>query len=59
MRIATDGKLNQIGKCRATALRFDVATSDISPNDLGNFDVEQMRRMQRLPTGKKSPLDSR
>jgi transposase len=48
MRISVHGKIREIGESRAATFTIDLAVRRISPNHLRDFDVEQMRSMQRL-----------
>jgi hypothetical protein len=48
MRVSVEGKISEVGESRATAFAVDLALGRVPADDLRNFDVEQMRRMQRL-----------
>ena len=49
VRIPAQRKVAQIGERRAATLRINVAGRFIPAHDLRHFDIEQMRRVQRLP----------
>ena len=57
VRISAQGKLRQIGKSRTAALLVDLAASLVAANDLSDFDIEQVRRMQRLARSEHAPFD--
>ena len=48
MRVSAEGKVSEVGKSRAAALVVDLALCRVPADDLRDFDIEQMRRMQRL-----------
>ena len=48
MRVSAEGKVSEVGKSRAAAFVVDLALCRIPADDLRDFDIEQMRRMQRL-----------
>lgn len=48
MRVSAEGKVSEVGESRAAAFAVDLALCRVSADDLRNFDIEQMRRMQRL-----------
>ncbi len=48
VRVSAEGKVSEVGKSRAAAFVVDLALCRIPADDLRNFDIEQMRRMQRL-----------
>ena len=48
MRVSAERKVGEVGESRATAFAVDLALCRIAADDLRNFDIEQMRRMQRL-----------
>ena len=48
MRVSAERKVSEVGESRAAAFAVDLALCRIPANDLRNFDIEQMRRMQRL-----------
>ena len=48
MRVSAEGKVSEVGESRAAAFAVDLALCRIPADDLRNFDIEQMRRMQRL-----------
>jgi hypothetical protein len=45
MRVSAEG---EVSESRAAAFAVDLALCRIPADDLRNFDIEQMRRMQRL-----------
>ncbi len=55
--IALHRKVGEIMQRRTAALVADLAIRRISADDLRDLDVEQMRRMQRLPLFEEPPLD--
>ena len=48
MRVSAEGKVSEVGESRAAAFAIDLALCRIAADDLRNFDIEQMRCMQRL-----------
>ena len=48
MRVSAEGKVSEVGESRTAAFAVDLALCRIPADDLRNFDIEQMRRMQRL-----------
>ncbi len=48
MRISYQGKVRQVRERHATALAVDFAIRGVAPDNLSNFHIEQMRRMERL-----------
>lgn len=48
MRVSAEGKVGEIGKSRAAAFVVDLALYRIAADHLRDFDIDQMRRMQRL-----------
>ncbi len=48
VRISVDGKVREIGESRAAAFAIDLAIRRISADHLRDFDIEQMRHVQRL-----------
>ena len=48
MRISVQGKVCQVGQSRTATVIIDFATRRIPPDHLRDFDIEQMRRVQRL-----------
>ena len=56
VRIALQGKVCQIGEGQTAALRPDFAVRSVASDDLGNFDIEQMRRVKRLTRGEQPIL---
>jgi|GEM_PF-3637018 len=48
VRISAQGKIREVGKSRTAAFAIDLALCRISPDHLRDFDIEQMRHVQRL-----------
>lgn len=48
VRMSVQGKVSEVGESHAAAFRIDLAVRSIPPNDLSNFDVEQMGCVQCL-----------
>ena len=48
MGVSAEGKVSEVGKSRAAAFAVDLALCRIPADDLRDFDIEQMRGMQRL-----------
>ena len=48
VRISTQGKVREVGQSCAAAFAIDFAVRRISPDHLRDFDIEQMRHVQRL-----------
>jgi hypothetical protein len=57
VRISVDRKIGQIGQRRATSLRIDRAERRVPADDLRDFDVEKVRRVQGLSSVKQATLD--
>ncbi len=56
VRIAPERKVRQIGESQTAALGSDFAVRGVAPDDLRNFDVEQMRRVKGLANGEQAIL---
>ncbi len=48
MRVTTNGKVHKISKGHLAALLIDLIHCGIATEDLRDFDIEEMRRMQGL-----------
>jgi hypothetical protein len=48
MRISVQGKVCQVGQSRTAIVIIDFATRRIPADHLRDFDIKQMRRVQRL-----------
>ena len=57
VRISPQGEVGEVGQRETAACAVDFAVRGVAPDDLSHFDIEQMRRMQRLPRGEKPILD--
>lgn len=55
VRIPAQGKIGQVGERRAATLPIDLARRRIPADNLRDFDVEQMGRVQRLSRVEQSP----
>lgn len=57
MRVANNRQIRQVCQCLFPSLRRQFPNQHVPPQDLSYLKINQMRRMQRLPTLKKSPLN--
>lgn len=48
MRISPQGKVCQVGEGQTTSHTIDFAIRGVTPDHLRDFDIEQMRRVERL-----------
>ena len=55
--VAADGKIGEIGQRRATAGLVQVAARRIAADHLGDFDVDEMGRVERFARIEKPPFD--
>src|ERR1700722_6002084 len=55
VRISVQGKIREVGESRATTFAIDLAVCRITSDHLRDFNIEQMRHVQRLP-GVEQPL---
>ena len=58
VRVPPDGKADEIVEGCLGPLRFDLSRHRESANDLGDFDIEQVRRMESLGPIKQPAFDS-
>ncbi len=54
MRVSTHGKVREVDKSRAATLGVDCPACCVSPDNLRNLDIKQVRCVQRL-SGIKDP----
>lgn len=57
VRIALHGKVGEISQGGLTSITADIAMGGVTPDNLGDFDIQQMLRMQRLPRSEYLRLD--
>ena len=55
MRISPQGKVREVGERQTAARAIDFAAQSVAPDHLRDFDIEQMRRVERL-TGGEQPI---
>src|SRR5690348_9893837 len=55
MRISPRGKVGQIRQGYAATLALDFSSRSVTADDLRNFDIEQVRRVERL-AGREQPV---
>lgn len=54
MRIAPHCEVRQVGESQAAAFSTDISVRGVAPDNLSDFHIQQMRRMERL-TGREEP----
>jgi len=54
VRISPKGQVCQVGECHTPALAIDFPIRGITPDHLGDFDIEQMRRVECLTRGEQA-----
>ncbi len=57
MGIALQRKVGEIGQGGLSAIIADIAVGGVTPDNVGDFDIQQMRRMQRLTRSEYLRLD--
>jgi len=54
--ISPKGKVEEVVQRRAAPLRIDFAGGGVPSNDLGDLDIDEVGRMQRVPRAEEPPL---